>query len=160
MTDSASPDFDNICEKGTDGLWKGPSAPLGTPYYITIHCAATREGEYFTAADIVRWDEERFDQPSYHWVVTLDGVAHRCLTDQQKGAHVALHNSHNIGICYVGGLDAGGKPKDTRTSAQAATIRQLVTWYKSRFPDIKVLGHRDWPHVLKACPCFDVNSAL
>ena len=131
--------------------------------FLTIHCAATPEGRDNSAAEVRQWDIARFGQPSYHHVVELDGDAVRHLDDNQVGAHVAGRNSGNIGICYVGGtetLNAGGKPKDTRTDAQRATLRRLVAEYRARYPGITVLGHRDWPAVNKACPSFDVRTQL
>ena len=128
--------------------------------YLTIHCAATPEGRDNTAAEVTSWDMERFGQPSYHWVVTLDGVAHRTLRDNQLGAHTGGHNTGNIGVCYVGGCDIHMQPKDTRTAAQKATLKRIVAEYKAHHPSMTVRGHRDWPNVTKACPSFDVGSAL
>jgi N-acetyl-anhydromuramyl-L-alanine amidase AmpD len=131
--------------------------------YLTIHCTATPEGRNNTAAEVRAWDVDRFGQPSYHWVIELDGTRVRHLKDDQIGAHVGGHNSGNIGISYVGGtesLNAGGKPKDTRTAAQKTSMLTLVRTYKDRYPGIVVRGHRDWPGVSKACPSFDVAKWL
>lgn len=131
--------------------------------YLTIHCTATPEGRDNTAAEVTKWDIERFGQPSYHVVVELDGDAVRTLRDDQRGAHVAKNNTGNIGISYVGGtetLNEGGDPKDTRTAAQKATLRRLVAEYRAKYPGIVVRGHRDWPGVKKACPSFDVATQL
>lgn len=134
---------------------------LGPVKFLTIHCAATPEGRANTAEEVGAWDVERFGQESYHWIITLDGVAHRRLPDSVKGAHVGKANTGNIGICYVGGLAKNGKtPKDTRTDAQRAALAQLVHDYRERYPKIIVRGHRDWPGVAKACPCFDVAAWL
>jgi N-acetylmuramoyl-L-alanine amidase len=138
-------------------------AKLGPVKYLTIHCTATPEGRDNSAEEVKRWDIERFGQPSYHHVVELDGDAVRHLTDGERGAHTGGHNTGNIGISYVGGtttLNAGAKPKDTRTPAQKATLRRLVAEYKAKYPGIIVRGHRDWPKVAKACPSFDVATAL
>jgi N-acetylmuramoyl-L-alanine amidase len=131
--------------------------------FLTIHCAATPEGRDNSADEVRRWDIARFGQPSYHWVIELDGDAVRHLRDDQRGAHVAKANTGNIGICYVGGtesLNAGGKPKDTRTPAQKEAMARLVLEYRAKYPGIKVRGHRDWPGVKKACPSFDVATWL
>lgn len=128
--------------------------------YLTFHCAATPEGRDIKAATIGEWDIAKFGQISYHWVVTLDGVAHRTLNDNQRGAHTGGANTGNIGICYVGGVDAKMNPKDTRTPAQKATMRRLRDEYRDKHPGIIVRGHRDWPGVKKACPSFDVATAL
>ncbi len=121
--------------------------------FVTIHCAATPEGKHFSAAQITAMDVLRFRQPSYHWVVELDGTAVATLPEHERGAHVAGHNTGNIGVCYVGGVARDGRtPKDTRTPAQIEALRAL-------HGDVEVLGHRDWPDVTKACPSFDVHNA-
>jgi len=88
------------------------------------------------------------------------------------GAHAKGYNRSSIGICYEGGLDKNGKPKDTRTPEQRAALRLLVNELLARFPGCKVCGHRDLspdlnrngriePHEwTKQCPCFDVATEL
>lgn len=129
--------------------------------FLTIHCAATPEGRANTAADVSRWDVERFGQVSYHWVVELDGNKVRTLPDTVKGAHVARANTGNIGICFIGGMTKDMKaPKDTRTPAQRQALRELVLDYRKKYPGIIVRGHNEWPGVKKACPSFDVSEWL
>ena len=133
---------------------------LGPVKYFTIHCAATPEGRHVSADTISKWDQAKFGQTSYHWVVELDGSMHRTLRDDQKGAHVGGANSNNIGICYVGGCDKAMNPKDTRTTEQKRALRTLIRTYQDRYPGIIVMGHRNWPGVKKACPSFDVTAWL
>lgn len=129
--------------------------------FLTIHCAATPEGRDVKPETIEQWDIAKFGQKSYHWIVSLDGSMHRSLADDRKGAHVGGHNTGNIGICYVGGMDAKMKaPKDTRTDAQKAALLTLVRTYMGRYPGIVIRGHRDWPEVRKACPSFSVAEWL
>jgi len=136
-------------------------ATLGPVKFLTIHCAATPEGRHVTTAQICEWDRAKFGQTSYHWVVELDGLTYQTLKDDQKGAHVGGHNTGNIGICYIGGMDANMKaPKDTRTDAQKKSLLTLIRTYKARYPGIIIRGHRDWPGVKKACPSFDVKAWL
>ena len=141
----------------TQPAWMDPTAIK----YLTIHCAATPEGREVKAETISQWDRARFGQTSYHFVVELDGTYKRTLRDDQRGAHVGGHNTGNIGICYVGGVDTDNRtPKDTRTAAQKKALLTLVRTYRARFPDIIIRGHRDWPGVAKACPSFDVATWL
>ena len=128
--------------------------------FLTIHCAATPEGRDVKADTISAWDKAKFGQTSYHHVVELDGTAVRTLADTVRGAHIGGANTGNIGICYVGGVDKKGNPKDTRTDAQKATLRRLVAEYQAKYPGIVVRGHRDWPNVKKACPSFSVADDL
>jgi N-acetylmuramoyl-L-alanine amidase len=129
--------------------------------YLTIHCAATPEGRHVSHEQISAWGKAKFGQISYHWVIEIDGSMHRTLRDDQKGAHVGGKNTGNIGICYIGGMDAKMvHPKDTRTEAQKKALLTLVRTYKGRYPGIVVRGHRDWPGVAKACPSFSVFDWL
>lgn len=125
--------------------------------YLTIHCAATPEGRDVKAKEISKWDIAKFGQVSYHHVIELDGTDVQTLRDNQLGAHVGKHNTGNIGICYIGGMDLHmQKAKDTRTDAQKITLRKLVQEYRSKYPGIVVRGHRDWRGVRKDCPSFNV----
>jgi N-acetylmuramoyl-L-alanine amidase len=141
--------------------------------YLTIHCAATPEGRDVKAAQINEWDKAKFGQTSYHWVVELNGNKVRGLADNVRGAHVGMHNTGNIGICYVGGVAKDAKTvKDTRTDAQKKALRELVAEYKKLYSGIKVMGHRDWSpdknkdgkitpdEWMKGCPSFDVATQL
>ena len=97
--------------------------------------------------------------------LSIDGA--HCST---KGFSGISYNKHSIGICYIGGLDANGKPADTRTPAQRASLRELVAKLSKEYLIIEVLGHRDASpdldgsgevepkEYIKACPCFDVRS--
>lgn len=127
--------------------------------HLTIHCSATPEGRNVEPPTIAAWDRAKFGQESYHWIITLDGAMHRRLRDDQKGAHVGGHNLHNVGVCYVGGMDKlMHRARDTRTEAQKKALMTLIRTYRARYPGIKILGHRDWPGVKKECPSFDVEE--
>lgn len=128
--------------------------------FVTLHCAATPEGRAFKAADVTRWDIERFGQPSYHWVIELDGTVTQTLRENQRGAHVGGHNTGNLGICYVGGVDAEQHPKDTRTAAQKQAMKVLLREIIARHPAVKIRGHRDWLGVHKDCPSFCAKDWL
>lgn len=127
---------------------------------IIIHCSATKEGKHFNVNNIRAWHRERgFNDVGYHYVILLDGTVQTGRPIANMGAHALGYNASSIGICYIGGLDAQGQPKDTRTDAQRQSMRQLVETLKNKFPKAKVIGHHDvCPH--KACPCFDVATQL
>jgi len=50
------------------------------------------------------------------------------------------------------------KPMDTRTPAQRASLRKLVSELQQRFPGATVHGHNEF--AAKACPSFDVQKEL
>ena len=126
---------------------------------LIVHCSATPEGRNFDF-EACRTNHIRhrgFKDIGYHYYLTRDGTIHRGRPLDTVGAHCQHHNRHSIGICYEGGLDARGQPKDTRTLAQKASLLALLRELRKLFPDALILGHRDL-NPQKACPCFDAAS--
>jgi len=139
---------------------------------IVVHCSATREGIDVPVGIIRMWHKERgFRDIGYHFVIGVDGVIHKGRNIDIPGAHAKGYNANSVGVCYVGGLDSEGNPKDTRTTAQIHALRGIISAIKSLVgEDIKVVGHRDlsvdlngdgaiskneW---IKACPCFEISE--
>ena len=145
---------------------------------IIIHCSATRAGQDLRAKDIDRMHRARgFNQIGYNFIIDLNGIVENGRPLSIDGAHCntkgfseSSYNKHSVGICYIGGLDASGKPADTRTIAQKTSLRELVAKLCKEYDIVEVLGHRDTSsdldgsgevepaEYIKACPCFDVRS--
>lgn len=132
---------------------------------IIVHCSATREGFDYTVNDITKWHKQRgFTTIGYHYVIYRDGSIHTGRDINVSGAHCEGHNSHSVGVCYIGGLEnrlnpKTGKydiPKDTRTAAQKASLLKLLRQLRSLYPSAKIRGHRDFAN--KACPSFDATK--
>lgn len=124
---------------------------------IIIHCTATKEGRDFDVNDVRRWHLDRgYQDVGYHYVVKLDGTIQVGRPEDCVGAHCAGKNRQSIGICYVGGLDEKGNPKDTRTDEQKNSLRELVKQLRSKYGNVMVYGHNEFSN--KACPCFDVGK--
>ena len=125
---------------------------------IVIHCSATRENRRYTLMQLIRDHRDRFSFTGYHYYISRDGTVTQTRHEQLVGAHARGYNQHSLGICYEGGLDANGQPKDTRTWRQKRALLQLLKRLKKEHPQAQILGHRDLPGVKKACPCFDAKS--
>ena len=126
---------------------------------IVIHCSATRATRSYTVDDCRRDHRARdYADIGYHFYITRDGVVHRGRPLHTEGAHARGFNHHSIGICYEGGLDAEGRPADTRTLQQKNTLHRLLLRLKKDYPNVRIVGHRDLPGVTKDCPCFEVLS--
>jgi len=79
----------------------------------------------------------------------------------EVGAHCRPWNRCSIGICYEGGLDADGRPADTRTPEQTEQFILLLMRMVKIFPGVRIRGHRDMPgSIPKACPCFDAEGVF
>lgn len=96
----------------------------------------------------------RFQGYRLPFYITRDGGIHRGRSLERIGAHCKNHNRHSVGICYEGGLSAGGIPADTRTLEQKAALLALLRELRAVLPEAIIVGHRDL-NPLKGCPCFD-----
>ena len=125
---------------------------------IIVHCTATREGLKYNVEDVRRWHVQGngWKDIGYHYLIGIDGECWKGRDESVVGAHVSGFNKYSIGVCYVGGLDVTGKPKDTRTQKQKQTMYFLLKELKSRYPNAVILGHHDLFNG-KACPCFDAK---
>jgi N-acetylmuramoyl-L-alanine amidase len=124
---------------------------------IFVHCSATPEGKDYTVADIDKWHKQRgFSQVGYHYVVYRDGTVHDGRPVEKVGAHARGHNRNSIGICYIGGVDGTGTPKDTRTEEQCESIENLLYDMVEQYPGAKIRGHNEVS--AKACPSFKVDE--
>lgn len=125
---------------------------------LIIHCSATMPGQRVSVQDVDRWHRQRgFESIGYHFYITVDGTIWTGRPLEKAGAHCKGYNAHSIGICYEGGLDEEGHPKDTRTLLQKAALVALINKLREAFPAISVVGHNDL-NLHKACPCFSVVS--
>lgn len=134
--------------------------PMKEVLYLVLHCSSTRVSQKVTVDDIDRWHRARgwSGGCGYHWVVLQDGTIQAGRPEKFAGAHVKHYNQHAIGICYVGGVDDKGNCADTRTPEQKAALWFLLKDLKQSYPNAKIVGHCNFPHVRKLCPCLDAQK--
>ena len=121
---------------------------------LIIHCSATRCERPFSVESLIATGNARFGQPSYHYYIRRNGAIVPILPENVRGAHARHYNSCSLGICYEGGLDEKGRSVDTRTEAQKASMFALLKELTAEYPDARIIGHCELPHVIKKCPCF------
>lgn len=139
---------------------------------IVIHCSATKETVDYTFEQCIKDHQARgFKQCGYHYFIRRDGTIHTGRSLDMVGAHVAGHNQASVGICYEGGLDKSGAPKDTRTAAQKEAIKlciieaieysdkkvKRITGHRDLSPDLNGNGVVEPNEWVKSCPCFDAE---
>jgi N-acetylmuramoyl-L-alanine amidase len=98
---------------------------------IIIYSSATKEGVNISAHSIFKASNGNL----YNNIIGIDGTITTVAPIDK--------DEDNINICYVGGLDANGKVKDTRTVEQQNSLDKLFKIFKSKFPKIKVLEDED-----------------
>ena len=135
------------------------SKPMQEVRYLVVHCTATQLSQRVSVEDIDRWHKAQgWDEIGYHWYIDRDGHIFVGRSENLAGAHVLGYNDCSIGVCYEGGLDEHGQPADTRTPAQKAVLLFVLRELKKSYPNAIICGHRDFPNVKKACPCFDARK--
>ena len=143
---------------------------------IVIHCSAGPAAQ--RARDIVAYHLRPQAQggrgwsvAGYHYIIEADGTVVPVVAEDRVANGAAGYNADSIHVCYTGGVDASGRPADTRTDAQKRALRALVADIRRRRPEIRrVVGHRDlspdrngngrvdkWEWI-KACPSFEVSA--
>ena len=126
---------------------------------IILHCSATKEGQDFSVATIRDWHVKGrgWSDIGYHWVIRLDGSVELGRPLERSGAHTKGHNKDSVGVCYIGGCDADGKPKDTMNPEQEKAWRMIVLSLRTLYGDhITIHGHNEYAN--KACPSFIVEE--
>ena len=142
--------------------------------YLVIHCTATPEGRSMTSAQLrqmhtapVAEGGRGWKQVGYSDMIHTNGGVENLVKYDEDG-YVDPHeitngaagfNSVCRHIAYVGGIDADGKPKDTRTPEQKKAMRNYIAKFIMHNPTVKVVGH-NYLNKDKACPSFDVARWL
>ena len=126
--------------------------------HCVVHCTATAATA--SVASIQRYWREtlKWKAMGYHVIIEANGNIVRLADDSAVCNGVAGHNATSLHVSYIGGIDARGVPKDTRTDAQKASLLKVLTEWKQKYPRAVIQGHRDFPNVRKACPSFDAKK--
>jgi N-acetylmuramoyl-L-alanine amidase len=129
--------------------------------YLVVHCTATQPTATVEAIKKY-WKEVKGwgDTPGYHYLIHRDGEIEQLLDESQMSYGAYGHNTECVHISYIGGIDKDGKPLDNRTFAQKHSMFDKLMELSEKYPTAKILGHRDFPNVQKACPSFDVREWL
>lgn len=128
------------------------------PWRITIHCSATKNGQFVSAAEIRKWHLAKgWSDIGYHLVIDVDGTVENGRGLNIQGAHVEGENEGNIGICMIG--------TDRFDPRQWAALRSKLDSILMIYP-IKVWHlycHNQFKSAIKqgkTCPGFDINTLL
>lgn len=136
--------------------------------YIVIHCTAGNQRN--TVTDVVNYHTKTLGWrvPGYHYIIDAAGHVVNTVPEAQISNGVKSNlvdsdgdrvNATAINVCYIGGVDTsrpGLPPLDNRTPAQKAALITLLKNLRTRYPNARIRGHRDFQR--KACPSFDATN--
>ena len=133
---------------------------LKTVDFLVVHCAATPETMDIGVEEIRQWHRQRgWLDVGYHKIIRRDGTIEDGRALDVPGAHARGFNNRSLGICLIGGVESDKKtPEANYTHDQWNALESLLHDLQGMYPDAEILGHRDLPHVNKACPSFDVKE--
>lgn len=136
--------------------------------YIFVHCTASYQSN--TTEQTLRDEFKRkgWKNPGYHIVIKTNGNIINMLSEESIANGVSGYNSNAIHVAWIGGIDKlHPKGIDNRTPEQKAALLDILAKLKRKYPQAKILGHRDispdtnkngvvdpWERI-KECPCFD-----
>lgn len=136
---------------------------------IFVHCTAGSQKQ--TVEDLkAEFKRKGWKNPGYHYVVMPNGRIECMLPEDGISNGVQGYNSTSINVAYIGGIDEKGKGVDNRTDAQKNSLKKILSELKQKYPDAKIMGHRDispdkngngvvdpWERI-KECPCFNAKD--
>ncbi len=123
--------------------------------YIVVHCSDTPDEMDVTAEDIHKWhsdpkpDGNGWSGIGYHKVIRRSGDIEDGRPEYWSGAHVRGFNSCSLAVCLIG--------RGNFTDDQMASVRDVITQWKTDNPNAKVVGHYQLDSS-KTCPNKPINE--
>jgi hypothetical protein len=118
---------------------------------LVVHCSDTPDDEHLRAIDIQHMHLGfGWDGIGYHYVIGRDGRCEAGRPEFWQGAHVRGVNDVSLGVCLIGRTDF--------TTAQMHRLELLLRDWTARYPQARVVGHRDATQTDKTCPNFDAAA--
>ncbi len=103
----------------------------------------------------------------YHFLITKDGTVYEGRPLDLLGAHVAGHNTGNVGISFVGCFHTSGcmdwspsSPPEEMIDAAATMVGRLSDLYGIPIDASRVKGHRDHSGATTTCPGDNLHARL
>jgi hypothetical protein len=129
-----------------DGLLESDAIEL-----LVVHCSDTPDDQPLRARDIQAMHLGfGWDGIGYHRVIGRDGLCEPGRPEYWRGAHVRGVNDRSLGVCLIGRHDF--------TAAQMDSLATLLAEWQQRYPQARIIGHRDAVETHKTCPNFDAAA--
>ena len=118
---------------------------------LVVHCSDTPDDQPLRARDIQDMHLGfGWDGIGYHQVICRDGACEAGRPEYWRGAHARGANERSLSVCLIGRTEF--------TNAQMNSLGSLLDEWRRKYPQARILGHRDAVETHKTCPNFDVES--
>ncbi len=116
---------------------------------LVVHCSDTANNENLSAIDIHKMHLGfGWDGIGYHKIINRSGKIENGRPEYWIGAHVKGKNDVSLGVCLIG--------KDNFTKNQFSSLKKILKQWMAKYPNAKIVGHKDIGNTKKTCPNFDV----
>lgn len=130
--------------KTVNHKFRGSLQRRNSTTHVVIHHSAT--GYDVGAARIHEWHlGNGWAGIGYHYVITKQGIIETGRPEDVIGAHAIGANGNSIGVCLAGDFS-----KERPTDIQLQALSWLIGNIRTRYPSLKVAGHKDFTPT--ACP--------
>jgi len=117
--------------------------------FLIVHCSDTPDDQDVNAEFIHKMHlDNGWDGIGYHKVILRSGKIENGRPEFWIGAHVKGLNNISLGVCLIGSKKF--------TKIQFISLKKVLLNWKKKYPNAKILGHRDSTVTTKTCPNFDV----
>jgi len=123
--------------------------------YLVVHCTATPQSTTIESIQNYWRTNLKWKASGYHKIVKANGDVVTLAPDEEVCNGVAGRNTVSLHVSYIGGIDSHGKGYDNRTQGQKDALSMVLHAWRAKYPAAKILGHRDFAGVKKACPSFN-----
>ena len=119
--------------------------------FLIVHCSDTPDDQDVNAEFIHKMHlDNGWDGIGYHKVILRSGIIENGRPEFWIGAHVKGLNKSSLGVCLIG--------SKIFTDFQLNSLKRVLLQWKKKYPNAKILGHRDSTKTDKTCPNFDVKK--
>ena len=103
--------------------------------FLVVHCSDTPNSQNLNANDIHKMHINfGWNGIGYHKVILRNGTSESGRPEYWQGAHVYGYNDQSLGVCLIG--------TDEFTPIQFRTLKKLLDYWKSKYPNARIVGHR------------------
>ena len=118
---------------------------------LVVHCSDTENKKDLSAVDIHKMHLGfGWEGIGYHKIIKRSGKIENGRPEFWIGAHVKGKNEVSLGVCLIG--------RDKFTKRQFSSLEKILRKWKTKYPNAKIIGHKDTGNTKKTCPNFDVIS--
>ena len=119
--------------------------------FLVVHCSDTPDTEDITALEIHKMHLNfGWEGIGYHKVICRDGKVENGRPEFWVGAHTKGINNISLGVCLIG--------RNKFLYKQYNALEKILIQWKKRYPETKIVGHKDAILTDKTCPNFNVSD--